>query len=58
MTPYLEAATADGGAMTPLDQIGIVMTVLQKELGFEVETRKENIEVLIVEHAEKTPTDN
>jgi uncharacterized protein (TIGR03435 family) len=56
MTPYLAEMTADGA--TPLDSIGIVMTVLQKELGLKVESRKDNMEMLIVEHAEKIPTEN
>jgi uncharacterized protein (TIGR03435 family) len=37
---------------------GILITALQETLGLKVESRKDNIDILVVDHAERTPTAN
>jgi uncharacterized protein (TIGR03435 family) len=57
-TSYWAAATADGNKSSPADIIGMLITALQEQLGLKVESRKELIDTLVVDHAEKTPTGN
>jgi uncharacterized protein (TIGR03435 family) len=41
-----------------MDGVGIMLTALQEQLGIKVESRKDKVDMLIVDHAEKTPTEN
>jgi uncharacterized protein (TIGR03435 family) len=50
---YTAAAPSDA-----MDGVGIMVTALQEQLGIKVESRKDNVDMLIVDHAEKTPTEN
>jgi len=54
--PQMEESRGAGGA--PLDPIPILMTGLQEELGLKLESRKMPIDLLIVDRAEKVPTEN
>ena len=45
----------DGGSIDP---IGLIITALQEELGLKLESRKVAIDLLIVDHAEKTAGEN
>lgn len=47
-----------GGGRAPIDPIPIIMTGLQEELGLKLESRKMPLDLLIVDHAEKVPTEN
>jgi len=47
-----------GGRGAALDPIPIIMTGLQEELGLKLESRKMPLDLLIVDHAEKVPTEN
>lgn len=47
-----------GGDGAPPDPIGIIQTALQEELGLKLESRKVALELLIIDHAEKSPTEN
>jgi uncharacterized protein (TIGR03435 family) len=42
----------------PIDLPGIAMSALDAQLGLKLEARKIQMEVLTVDHAEKTPTEN
>jgi uncharacterized protein (TIGR03435 family) len=42
----------------PLDLVDVATSALQDELGIKLEQRKIQLEVLIVDHAEKTPSEN
>jgi len=57
-TPYMAAATADGNKIGPADIVGILITALQEQLGLKVESGKDRIDTLVVDHAEKRPTEN
>jgi uncharacterized protein (TIGR03435 family) len=52
---YAAMAQGDGGA---LDPIGLIQTALQEELGLKLESRKVALDMLIVDHAEKSATEN
>lgn len=41
-----------------VDQVGAMITILQEQMGLKVEGRKEAVETLVVDHAERTPTVN
>jgi uncharacterized protein (TIGR03435 family) len=47
-----------GGRGASIDPIPIIMTGLQEELGLKLESRKMPLDLLIVDHAEKVPTEN
>jgi len=43
---------------TPMDTMALITTVLQGELGLKLEAKKMPLDVLIVDHAEKSPVEN
>jgi uncharacterized protein (TIGR03435 family) len=47
-----------GGDGAPVDPVGLVMTALQEELGLKLESRKVSLDLLIVDHAEKSAGEN
>jgi uncharacterized protein (TIGR03435 family) len=55
MRPYI---TPPQPGDPPLDLTTIAIAAVQSELGLKLESRKSNLEVLIVDHAEKVPTEN
>jgi uncharacterized protein (TIGR03435 family) len=56
VSPFL---TAIGGDNEFLEEIaGFFVTAIPEQLGLKMEMRKTKIDVLTVDHAEKTPTDN
>jgi uncharacterized protein (TIGR03435 family) len=58
MTPYMTPPAADGNQPTPMDQVSIMITALQEQMGLKVEGRKEAVDTLVVDHAERTPAAN
>ena len=57
LAPYVQRA-ADGSPGQQLDTASIMFTGLQEILGLKLEPRKANVDVLVIDHAEKTPTEN
>jgi uncharacterized protein (TIGR03435 family) len=56
LSPYIAGAgTAEAGK---LDMTSILFTGLQEQLGLKLESRKSTVNILVVDHAEKTPTEN
>jgi uncharacterized protein (TIGR03435 family) len=56
LSPYIAGAgTAEAGK---LDMTGILFTGLQEQLGLKLESRKANVNILVVDRAEKTATEN
>jgi uncharacterized protein (TIGR03435 family) len=41
-----------------MDQVSIMITALQEQMGLKVEGRKEAVDTLVVDHAERTPAAN
>jgi uncharacterized protein (TIGR03435 family) len=41
-----------------MGEMGAAMTAMQEEPGLKIEDRKQAVDVLVIDHAEKTPTDN
>jgi uncharacterized protein (TIGR03435 family) len=50
------ASMDNGGG--PVDPLGIIMTALQEEMGLKLESRKVTLDMVIVDHAEKTASEN
>ena len=49
----------EGGASPdPMGPVALIMIAIQDELGLKVESRKAPIDLLIIDHAEKVPTEN
>ena len=57
LSPYLTAPPGETGG-GQLDMMGILFTGFQDLLGLRLESRKESVEVLVIDHAEKAPTEN
>jgi uncharacterized protein (TIGR03435 family) len=56
LSPYMAAAgTAEAGK---LDMMSILFTGLQEQLGLRLEARKATVSILVIDHAEKSPTEN
>lgn len=56
VTPYVAGAgTPDAGKP---DMMGILFNGLQEQLGLRLESRKASVSILVVDHAEKVPTEN
>ena len=47
-----------GAAPAPVDPADVIQAMLQGELGLNLESRKASVEILVIEHAEKSPTEN
>lgn len=47
-----------GGGDGHIDVMSVLFTALQRQLGVKLESKKENVEILVVDHMEKTPTEN
>jgi uncharacterized protein (TIGR03435 family) len=58
MAPYMAAAAANGAQSSQMDEIGILITALQETLGLKVESRKDTVDIVIVDHVERAPTAN
>jgi uncharacterized protein (TIGR03435 family) len=60
--PYVEAAVAASGGkgdqLSELDMTSVLITAPQKELGLKLESRRDNADILVVDHAEKVPAGN
>lgn len=55
--PYIQRA-AEGGNGGQLDVQSIMFTGLQDLLGLKLEPKKTNVDILVIDHAEKIPTEN
>src|SRR5262249_33950212 len=56
--PATEAARESGRGGAPIDPIGIIQLGLQGELGLKLESRKMALDLVVVDKAEKVPTEN
>ena len=56
LTPYVTRAAGAGDGQ--LDLMSILFTGLQDLLGLKLEPGKDTVEMLVIDHAEKTPTGN
>ena len=54
LTPYLRREAGQG----PIDTASVLFTGLQELLGLKLEPRKESVDVLVIDHVEKAPTEN
>jgi uncharacterized protein (TIGR03435 family) len=54
LTPYLRREAGQG----PIDTASVMFTGLQEVLGLKLEPRKESVDVLVIDHVEKAPTEN
>jgi uncharacterized protein (TIGR03435 family) len=52
------AAVAATNQTDRMDAASAMMTALQEQMGLKLEGRKDWVDVLIIDHAEKTPTEN
>jgi uncharacterized protein (TIGR03435 family) len=52
------AARVGGQAESPSEPLPDIFTALQDQLGLKLEPKKTPIDLIVVDHAEKTPTEN
>jgi uncharacterized protein (TIGR03435 family) len=57
-TVDLSSYFADVKPGEPPDMTAIVMAALRDQLGLNLESRKQNVEILVIDHAEKIPSEN
>jgi uncharacterized protein (TIGR03435 family) len=58
LAPYAARAADGGTSPGQFDMMSILFTGLQDLLGLKLEARKQSVDVLVIDHAEKTPTEN
>jgi uncharacterized protein (TIGR03435 family) len=58
LAPYATRAADGGTSPGQFDMMSILFTGLQDLLGLKLEARKQSVDVLVIDHAEKTPTEN
>lgn len=62
VSAYMQAAAGGGGGGGggdgQIDVMGVLFNALQQQLGVKLESKKENVDLLVIDHAEKTPTEN
>ena len=52
------AAPGKSVESTPMDVMALTTTVLQAELGLKLEAKKMPLDVVVIDHAEKSPVEN
>ncbi|MBZ5631497.1 MAG: TIGR03435 family protein [Acidobacteriia bacterium] len=57
-TVDLSSYFADAKPGQQTDMTSIMMSALREQLGLNLESRKEPVEILVIDHAEKNPTGN
>jgi uncharacterized protein (TIGR03435 family) len=60
VTAYMQAAAGggDGHSEGQIDVMSVLFTALQQQLGVKLDSKKENVDILVIDHAEKSPTEN
>jgi uncharacterized protein (TIGR03435 family) len=62
VSAYMQNAGAGGdghgGGDGQIDVMSVLFNALQQQLGVKLESKKENVDILVIDHAEKTPTEN
>ena len=60
VSAYMQAAAGggDGHAEGQIDVMSVLFTALQQQLGVKLDSKKENVDILVIDHAEKAPTEN
>jgi uncharacterized protein (TIGR03435 family) len=57
-TVDLSSYLADAKPGQQPDMTGIMISALREQLGLNLDSRKESVEVLVIDHAEKSPSGN
>jgi uncharacterized protein (TIGR03435 family) len=58
LSPYATRAANGGTNPGQFDMTSILFTGLQDLLGLKLEARKESVDVLVIDHVEKMPSEN
>jgi uncharacterized protein (TIGR03435 family) len=56
--PGANPAGPDGAATPPDDSVPSIFTAIQDQLGLKLESKKGPVDTLVIDHIEKTPTEN
>jgi uncharacterized protein (TIGR03435 family) len=58
VTAFMVSAGGDGDGHGPIDEMSIIFSAFPAQLGLKLEPGKETVEFLVVDSADKVPTDN
>ena len=60
VSAYMQAATGGGDKNSEgqIEVLSVLFTALQQQLGVKLDSKKANVDVLVVDHAEAAPTEN
>jgi uncharacterized protein (TIGR03435 family) len=59
VTAYMQSAGGgDGHGEGQIDVMSVLFTALQQQLGVKLDSKKEDVDILVIDHAEKAPTEN
>lgn len=60
VSAYMQGATGGGEGRSEgqIDVMSVLFTALQQQLGVKLDSKKESVDILVIDHAEKAPTDN
>ena len=60
VSAYMQSAAGggDGRGEGQIDVMSVLFTALQQQLGVKLDSKKESVGILVIDHAEKAPTEN
>ena len=53
-----QATTPDGDGRVPMDEMSIIFSAFPSQLGLKLETGKDTVDFIVIDSADKTPTEN
>jgi uncharacterized protein (TIGR03435 family) len=56
VTAYMQSEGKGDGQQ--IDVMSVLFNALQQQLGVKLDSKKENVDILVIDHAEKTATEN
>jgi uncharacterized protein (TIGR03435 family) len=60
VSPYRQnTSSGEGkGGVAQIDVMSVLFTALQQQLGLKLDSKKANVDILVIGHAEKAPAEN
>jgi uncharacterized protein (TIGR03435 family) len=54
----MQGTSGGGEGGGQIDVMSVLFTALQQQLGVKLDSKKQSVDILVIDHAEKSPTEN